>query len=191
MPNYLNDALRFHGLTIHSCILWNYFQITTLSSVEAFQKFMSLLQSLTSRRPLPNHSFLIEKMQNVGNPYVLESIKKSMMRRFGSCGSLASVVLKETKPEPRNALRREHFGCETVLVCDKQSFTRCITFISSQEYLSLDTENTTPRYGISLLQIGSTTNVLIFRVDHSFQIYSKSLGQSLKGKQLLCWGADV
>lgn len=152
-----------------------------------------------SKRPrasdcgLPNHHFLIKKMHDIGNPRVLDTIRTSMMRRFGSCGHLQNVIVKD-KSEPRNALRREHFGCETVLVSDQNSFALCIAFISGQEYLALDTESTNPRHdddGISLLQIGSTTNVFIFRVDHSFGLYSKVLGNSLNGKHLLCWGDDA
>jgi hypothetical protein len=93
---------------------------------------------------LPEHFYLIEKMRECGNPRVLESIRTSMMRRFGTAGQLSDFSLQK-KSNPGNALRPYHFGCKTVLVVDDDTRSRCMNFITSEKILSLDTESTCPR----------------------------------------------
>jgi hypothetical protein len=145
-------------------------------------------------RSLPNHIYLIDKIQELGNQNVLESIQTSMMRRFGSAGSLSSVVIKNKKVVPLNALREEYFGCEIVMVNNDETRSRCIDFIRSQTFLSLDTESTSPRHndeGISLIQIGTSTIVFIIQVTPMSNEFFESLGKSLcNTKTVLCWGND-
>jgi hypothetical protein len=145
-------------------------------------------------RSLPNHIYLIDKIQELGNQNVLESIQTSMMRRFGSAGSLSSVVIKNKKVVPLNALREEYFGCEIVMVNNDETRSRCIDFIRSQTFLSFDTESTSPRHndeGISLIQIGTSTIVFIIQVTPMSNEFFESLGKSLcNTKTVLCWGND-
>jgi hypothetical protein len=144
-------------------------------------------------RSLPDIGYLLKNIKQHGNANVLQSIKVSMRCRFGDEGSLKFLKLK-TKPNPKNVFREEHFGCETVLVDDEQTQTRCITFVKSQTHLSLDTETTVPRHddhkSISLIQIGTSTNVFIIQVARMLQLkkeFFSSLGEALIGKTLLCW----
>jgi hypothetical protein len=137
----------------------------------------------------------LENIHQHGNANVLQSIKESMLRRYGDVGSLKHLILK-TKSKPKNVFREEHFGCETVLVNDELTQTRCITFVKSQTHLSLDTETTVPRHddhkSISLIQIGTSTNVFIIQVALKLQLkeFFSSLGDALTGKTLLCWGNE-
>ena len=144
---------------------------------------------------LPEYRFLFQKMKNCGNLNVLESIQKSMIRRFGSAGSLQSLKISHvtSKSKSLNVLREEHFGCEIVLVEDDSARCRCINFIQSQKFLSLDTESAVPRHdeeGISLIQIGTSTNVFLIQVALQSQSFFASLADSLRNKTLLCWGND-
>jgi hypothetical protein len=143
---------------------------------------------------VPDSLFLRKKMIDVGNEDVLESIKESMQRRFATQGALQNFFLRSSKSEPLNALRPEHFGCEIVLVRDEPTFDRCINFISTQQFLSFDTESTTPTFsnnGISLIQIGTTRIVFIIQVVPEFKFFLPRLGSSLNNKTLLCWGDDA
>jgi hypothetical protein len=146
-----------------------------------------------SLQKLPNHSWLKAKMHAIGNPRALESIKTSMMRRFGSTGVLKDFHVIP-KSEPSNVLVPIHFGCETVLVDDESTCARCIRFIECERFLSVDTEIPVPRHdheGISIIQIGTTTIVFIIRVVPEAEVFVKQLGLTLNGKTLLCWGDDM
>jgi ubiquitin C-terminal hydrolase len=141
----------------------------------------------------PAHQYLVAAMKKCGNPNVLQSIKESMIRRFGHAGQLKNLNLTNAKLSPKNALREEFFGCEIVLVSDESTRNRCIDFINSQNFLSLDTESTVPRgkhEGISLIQIGTSTNVFIVQVALQPESFFKLLVCSLMHKTLLCWGND-
>ena len=146
-------------------------------------------------RSLPKHDYLLRKIEKHGNRNVLRSIRESMRRRFGDEGSLKdfNISAKPILIAPNPKLREEHFGCETVLVHDGVTRTRCITFVQSQTHLSLDTETTVPRHKdeqMSLIQIGTSTTVFIIQVAlHSTDFFS-SLGAALSGKTLLCWGDE-
>jgi hypothetical protein len=131
-------------------------------------------------------------MQECGNRRVLESIQTSMMRRFGNAGQLTNLSFRE-KSNPGNALRQEHFGCKTVLVVDDDTRSRCMNFITSEKILSLDTESTCPRFDddhISLIQIGTSTEVYIIQVARQSPPFMQALGESFRGKHLLTWGPE-
>jgi hypothetical protein len=141
---------------------------------------------------LPDHFYLKAKMKQIGNIHVLQSIQRSMMRRFGTHGHLEGLVLQE-KPKPENLLRPEHFGCDTVLVVDDETRSRCMMFISTQTILSLDTETTCPRFDnhpISLIQIGTSTQVFIIQVARQPHWFMQELGEKIARKTLLTWGPE-
>ena len=141
---------------------------------------------------LPAHFYLIDKMIAIGNIHVLESIQKSMMRRFGTHGELKGLILPEV-PKPENVLRQEHFGCDTVLVVDNETRSRCTAFITSQTFLSLDTETTCPRFDedrISLIQIGTSSQVFIIQVALQPQPFFTALEEAIGQKTLLTWGPE-
>lgn len=141
---------------------------------------------------VPAHDWLYYKMLSCGNPNVLNSVRESMMRRFGTAGKFTDLTFKE-KSKSNNALRQQHFGCESVLVNDDSTRKRCIQFIQSQGTLSFDTETAVPNHkgdGISLIQIGLSTNVFIIQVRLQPAEFFTSLGDSLVDKTLVCWGND-
>ena len=143
---------------------------------------------------VPDHKWLYDHMKDeCRNPNVLQSIKDSMIRRFRDVGRFRTLKFRE-KATPSNALRHEYFGCEIVLVNDDSTRERCIQFIQSQKkFLSLDTETVVPRLKddrISLIQIGTTTNVFIIQVALQPKNFFASLGDSLCDKTLVCWGND-
>jgi ubiquitin C-terminal hydrolase len=147
------------------------------------------------KTPVPSDTnliYLVKAIEEHGNANVLESIKVSMKRRFGDAGCLDKVKVSK-KPNPMNVLREEHFGCKIELVTDDSTRNCCIKFVESQTLLSLDTETTVPRYDdqeISLIQIGTSTNVFIIQVALQTKVFLSSLGVALSGKTLLCWGND-
>jgi hypothetical protein len=131
-------------------------------------------------------------MRECGNPCVLESIRTSMMRRFGTAGQLSDFSLQK-KSNPGNALRPYHFGCKTVLVVDDDTRSRCMNFITSEKILSLDTESTCPRFDddhISLIQIGTSTEVYIIQVARQSPSFMQALEERFRGKHLLTWGPE-
>jgi hypothetical protein len=132
-------------------------------------------------------------LEECGNQQVLESVKESMMRRFGKTGSLSDLVLVP-KPEPSNALRPEYFECEVVLVKDDLDRQRCLTFINGESHLSFDTERAVlikDPAGPCVIQIGTTTNVFIIQVAIQPTNFLLSLQGSLSAtKTLICWGDD-
>jgi hypothetical protein len=145
--------------------------------------------------PVPDHKWLYDHMKDeCRNPNVLQSIKDSMIRRFKDVGRFRTLKFDKEKATPSNALRHEYFGCEIVLVNDDSTRERCIQFIQSQKkFLSLDTETVVPRLKgdrISLIQIGTTTNVFIIQVALQPKNFFASLGDSLCDKTLVCWGND-
>ena len=144
--------------------------------------------------PVPEHRWLLTEMMSCRNPNVLQSIKDSMIRRFNDVGLFRNLQFVEQKARPSNALRHEYFGCDVVLVNDDSTRDRCIQFVKSQKkFLSLDTETVVPRHngdGISLIQIGTSTNVFIIQVAFQPKKFFASLGDSLFEKTLVCWGND-
>jgi hypothetical protein len=106
---------------------------------------------------------------------------------------LLSHLKIKKKFTPINALRPEYFGCEIVLVNDESTRDRCIQFIQSQKFLSFDTETAVPKQNgdcISLIQLGTSTNVFIIQVHLQPAMFFTSLGVSLVEKTLVCWGND-
>jgi hypothetical protein len=115
-----------------------------------------------------------------------------MIRRFNDAGLLNDLQFKK-KLQPINALRCEYFGCKPVLVIDESTRGRCIQFIQSQKILSFDTETAVPKQigdSISLIQIGTSTNVFIIQVRLQPAEFFTSLGDSLSDKTLVCWGGN-
>jgi hypothetical protein len=139
-------------------------------------------------------SWLYEILRDeCGDQDVVDSIRRSMMVRFGHCGSLSSLNISP-KSEPLNTLRPEHFGCEVVLVNDAAGCERCLNFVGNESHLSFDTESTVPKKkgeGICLIQIGTTTNVFIIQVAIQSKAFLSSLTCCLNDqKTLICWGDD-
>ena len=149
-----------------------------------------------SKRPAWPAWLYLHLQDECGNEHVLNSIRQSMLRRFGNCGSLKELKLSP-KPEPLNALRPEHFGCEVVLVNNDTACDRCVKFIADESHLSFDTESPVPKNsknpkeGICLIQIGTTTNVFIIQVAAQSSSFWTSLEHNLNAtKTLICWGDD-
>jgi hypothetical protein len=141
-------------------------------------------------------NWLYWKLVDCGNDLVLNSIRRSMMNRFGNCGSLKELKISP-KSEPLNALRPEHFGCKVVLVNNATACDRCLNFIADNSHLSFDTESPVPqntknpKEGICLIQIGTTTNVFIIQVANQSSSFWTSLEHNLNAtKKLICWGDD-
>jgi ubiquitin C-terminal hydrolase len=161
------------------------------SAGKKISKVSGILSQVFEKSRLPNHSFLCKSIEKHGNEHVLRSLQDSMHRRFGDAGKLGSFKITNKTSKPLNAFREEHFGCKSVLVGDVETRDRCIKFISSQAYLSVDTESAVPRHNddrsISLIQIGTSTDVFIIQVARQPSCFFTSLRDSLSGKTLLSW----
>ena len=140
----------------------------------------------SGRHGLPPCTWLFDR---VTNRDVVTSIIRSMHRRFGSAGPVTHSMFAYTD-EPANVLQPRHFDCESVIVQDSATASRCLDFVSREATLSVDTETAQPgrNQRIALIQIGTIDLVFLVQVCRVDDQFLRQLGRALVQKTLLHWG---
>jgi hypothetical protein len=147
---------------------------------------------LPARQQLPRTDSYAWLFNKVFNKNVVESMRSSMMRRFGSTGDMTHRKFGQYKRDPDNVLRLHHFSCDYLIVDNEDAANRCLSFIAREPTLSVDTETAQPEgnEGISLVQIGTHTLVFLLQVCRVPGLFFQQLGRALRGKTLLHWGGN-